>query len=712
MKKRNLSFILFIITLLLLGGVGGGTTTAQITFQKTFGGGALEYAESVRQTSDNGYIIVGTSRTFSFPDKNIYLIKTDYTGNMEWSKTFGGSDWDFGKSVIQSQDKGYVIAGYTSSYGAGDYDMYLLKLDSNGILSWSKTYGGTISETVHSHNQTSDGGYIITGSTNSYGAGLKDVYLIKTDIDGNLMWSKTFGNSNSNIGYHVEQTTDGGYIISGRTADTTGWDVYLIKTDANGTLQWSKNIIGPGNEEGFYVKQTTDGSYIILGYTIGVGTGYYDVYLIKTDTSGNVQWTKTYGSTDSSYGEFGYSIQQTFDNGYIICGYVQTNFSGPIYVLLIKIDEFGNIQWNKIFGNGDELGYSVQETSDGGYIVAGKSFNLAGGNWSAYLIKTTNNGFNGCYEDSLELVTTSPIWIVNSGEIIDSGAIVTTPATIVTNPATIDSVLCFSSCNLPIPAFTYKITSDGSSFEVNFIDSTVNADTWFWDFGDGVTDTVQSPTHIYTDSAIYNVCLTVSNSCGSDVLCEPVNVSCELPVAGFTSTVYSPATLTVNFLDTSINVASWFWNFGDGFQSTQQDTSHTYADPGLYNVCLTVSNDCGFDTLCKTIVVFTYIPGMNEFGVPGLPAGQAGLKFKVYPNPGRGIFTIETLHLNEAEGLGGGILLKIFNIFGQQVAQNYIRSLPNSDYKFELDLSNLPPGLYHLEITTDKEIANVKLIIE
>ena len=258
------------------------TTEPQIEWEKTFGGAGDDRGFSVQQTSDGGYIIVGWTTSYGAGGADVYLIKVDANGNMQWSRTFGGRDADWGYSVQQTSDGGYIIVGETTSYGAGLVDVYLIKVDAKGNMQWNKTFGGAGYDWGYSVQQTSDGGYIIVGAT-SYGAGGDDVYLIKVDANGNMQWSKTFGGAIDDWGYSVQQTSDGGYIIVGTTTSygAGGGDVYLIKVDANGNMQWSKTFGGAGDDRGFSVQQTSDGGYIIVGTTTSYGAGWWDVYLIK-----------------------------------------------------------------------------------------------------------------------------------------------------------------------------------------------------------------------------------------------------------------------------------------------------------------------------------------------------------------------------------------------------------------------------------------------
>src|SRR3990172_2968841 len=262
---------------------------SQTTFQKTFGGTSDDWGFSVQQTTDGGYIITGTITSFGAGYEDAYLIKTDANGNSLWTKTFGGITYDVGNSVRQTTDGGYIIAGTTYSFGVGNYDVYLIKTDANGNTLWTKTFGGTSSDEGYSAQQTTDGGFVIAGLTDSFGAGLYDVYLIKTNGSGDTLWTKTFGGIGIDYGLSAQQTTDGGYVIAGVTQSFGAGidDVYLIKTDGNGDTLWTKIFGGTDIDEGYSVQQTTDGGFVITGYTGSFGAGNADVYLIKTDANGN-----------------------------------------------------------------------------------------------------------------------------------------------------------------------------------------------------------------------------------------------------------------------------------------------------------------------------------------------------------------------------------------------------------------------------------------
>ena len=339
-----------------------------------------------------GYIMVGWTLSYGAGKSDAYLIKTDSNGTVEWSRTFGGDDNDEGHSVQQTRDRGYIIVGWTTSYGAGESDIYLIKTDSNGNEVWNKTFGGADKEGSRSVQQTNDGGYIIVGSTSSYGAAKSDVLLIKTDSNGDKEWSKRFGAADNEGGYSVQQTRDGGYIIVGWTSSfgAGGSDVCLIKTDSNGNMEWIKTFGGANNDYGWSVQQTKDEGYIIVGCTSTYGDGKNDVYLIKTDSSGNMKWSRTFGGADNDYG---WSVQQTKDEGYITVGCTNSYGSGKSDVYLIKTDSNGTEEWSRTFGSADnDEGNSVQQTKEGGYIIVGCTSSCGAGESDVYLIKTDSSG--------------------------------------------------------------------------------------------------------------------------------------------------------------------------------------------------------------------------------------------------------------------------------------------------------------------------------
>ena len=321
-------FTALIVTLAFSSGASSQIEVSGLSFGTQVGeyNGVIAYSNY-----DNDYV---RSKVYS-------LEETPTAPEEEWNRTFGGTGSETAWAVQQTVDGGYVIAGRTTSYGAGSYDSWLydswrVKTDSDGSEQWNKTFGGIGSDWTFSVQQTSGGGYILAGSTESYDAGEGDAWLLKTDASGNEQLNKTFGSTDSEGASSVQQTSDGGYILAGATGSygAGSADFWLVKTDSHGNEQWNKTFGGIGSEGAFSVQQTVDGGYILAGITQSYDAGHGDFWLVKTDVNGNEQWNKTFGSTDS---EGASSVQQTTDGGYILAGVKYSYDAGSEDFWLVKV---------------------------------------------------------------------------------------------------------------------------------------------------------------------------------------------------------------------------------------------------------------------------------------------------------------------------------------------------------------------------------------
>jgi uncharacterized delta-60 repeat protein len=400
---KNLFTILFFCFLAVSlgscgGGGGGGSsspTPSITTWAKTFGGVNEDVAHSVQQTTDGGYIVAGGTSSSGAGFADFWVMKLKPKGEIDWQKTFGGGNDDVAYSIQQtSPDGGYIVAGQSSSLGNPLGDIWILKLKSNGDIDWQKNYRGAGSSSAHCIRQTSDGGYIMAGET--LVGGNADVFVLKLDANGNPQagWPKTYGGTSRDAANSIQQTSDGGYIVAGETVSygAGNEDFWILKLAANGNVEWQKTYGGGGYDIARAIQQTLDGGYIVAGETSSSGAGSADVWVLKLDTNGNLQtgWPKTYGGTSRDAVN---SIQQTSDGGFIVAGETSSSGAGYADFWILKLNASGDLVWQKTYGGiNDDIARSIQQTSDGGYIVAGETSSSGAGNADFWILKIDENG--------------------------------------------------------------------------------------------------------------------------------------------------------------------------------------------------------------------------------------------------------------------------------------------------------------------------------
>ena len=369
----------------------------QNTFEKNYDGGGNDSDEArcMVATSDGGYAMAGAAWLNDDVGYEMTIMKTDGDGNWQWTKTYGiGSmNIEVAYGLAETSDGGFIMTGGTDGFSGGDdTDMWVIRTDENGDSLWAKTYGGDGMDYGFSGMQTNDGGFIFAGSTTSFGAGGDDVYLVKTDADGNEQWYKTFGTAMAEGAYHVTQTSDGGYIIAG--AANNYMDFYIIKTDASGNEEWSQILGGGATEEAYWVIETDDGGYAVTGGTQSIGAGDYDVWLVVLDNNGNVDWDKTYGGSAK---DKGWSVVQTSDGGFFITGYTESfhHSEEDSDMYLIRTDAIGDTLWTKNYGYlGDDGGHCGIQTENGQFVATGYFHTLEEA-LNFYLVKTNEDGTVG-----------------------------------------------------------------------------------------------------------------------------------------------------------------------------------------------------------------------------------------------------------------------------------------------------------------------------
>lgn len=432
---KSLTSCILIIAFLMIWGT---VSHAQSSWQHSFGGSDVDVATAVQPTSDGGYVFAGWTRSADSEiaknngSADVWVVKTDLNGAVQWSKTFGGSNEDEAYDIQLTSDGGYIVVGYSyssdgdiTSGNHGYQDVLVMKLTSTGSLSWEKTYGGSDNDIGYSIQQTGDGGYIIGGTTYSNNGdvgknqGLGDMWLLKIDDKGTKSWANTFGGSGTDVAYAVRQTNDGGYVLAGATkspnGDVTGFhnsgfgsDYWVVKTDGSGALSWEKTLGGALDEEAHAIWQSSDESYVINGYSystdgdISGNHGVQDMWVVNLSQDGTtVQWQTALGGSQP---DMGYSIKQNTDGTYIAGGVTQSgdgevsNYHGANDYWIARLNITGKLLSEYAFGgSSDDIAHCVAQTMDGGFIIAGetnstdddvtKSF----GSTDAWLVKITAN---------------------------------------------------------------------------------------------------------------------------------------------------------------------------------------------------------------------------------------------------------------------------------------------------------------------------------
>lgn len=433
MKLRYL--LLFLITEVMLA------QAPSIQWQKKVGGSYIEYGAFVTQTSDGGYLAASTTWSTDVDavgnhgQTDCLVVKLSSTGAVQWKKCLGGTGYEQVYSVIQASDLGYLIVCTTNS-ADGDVtgshwfsECWVVKLAQDGSILWKKCYGGTGDDYGYCIQQTSDGGYIVGGSTNSTDGnvtvnhGGQDFWIIKISALGNIQWQKTYGGSDQETLSSVKQTSDGGYIITGSTSSINGDvtisygnnDYWVVKISSSGVLQWQKSFGDWGNDSPEAILQTNDGGYIITGGTTSTqgmvtgthgGGGFYsDGWVVKISSTGQLQWQKALGGSNDDRLR---SVIQTSDGNYLMTGYTRSNDGDVISshsneeLWLVKISNTdGHVLWQKTYGGtSDDSGNLIQQTIDGGFVLSGSSDSSNGdtspgfgsGRPDGWVVKLTSEG--------------------------------------------------------------------------------------------------------------------------------------------------------------------------------------------------------------------------------------------------------------------------------------------------------------------------------
>ncbi len=682
-KKWGLSILLLVFSM------GGVLAKSPVTeWQRRYGGTGVAKSDrelKVTQTADGGYIMASSTSatsghvTDNHGDFDMWVVKTDALGEIVWKKSYGGSGVDYAKSIQQTTDGGYVIAGYSNSSngdvsgGHGNYDFWVVKIAGDGTLEWQKTFGGTNEDRAYSIKQTPDGGYIVGGITTSSDGdvtdpkGSFDVWIVKLASTGSLDWQKTLGGTGIDFCYDLITTEDGGYLFTGYSNSVDGdveggqgsEDYWVVKLNDTGALTWQKTLGGTKSDISYSVKQAKDLGYIIAGETSSIdgdvsnakGGNKSDYWIVKLNTGGALEWEKSYGGTNI---DIAYSIELTLDGEYVIAG-ESSSPDGDVIGLhrgngvdysdfwIVRIDATGEIVWQKTWGSpGTDVGRYVQQTTSGGYIVIGFTDANTGGD--KVLLPYPGSGFFALLKFSACPAYTSLTATICEGKNYDfNGTALTKAGEYKSTLQTVGGCDSIITLTLKVaPVSTGKLSAAicaGDSYD--FIGTA------------------------YTNAGTYYKTLTAASGCDSIVeLALTVN---QLPVPVITANGNELSTGTFDAYE-------WFL---DG-QPIADATAATYTATvdGDYTVKVSNANTCS-----ATSAIYIYKDIKTSIS-DGLINGAV----QVYPNP-----VVDLLHIALADAPGLEVTVSSVN-------GNIVKYIKTESDKADISLSELPAGVYVLRI--------------
>lgn len=449
------------LTVLLLAGVMEAQAPDTL-WTATFGGSLEERCYDCVRTSDGGFAMVGYTRSAGTGEDDVWLVRTDSSGNMLWQETYGGASNDRGYSLSETSDGGFILGGWTFSFGPGMADMWLLKTDGNGELEWDREFGTPNGfERCYSVIQTSDGSYLMAGETDFDGTTYSDIWLLKTDADGTLLWDSTYGGGRDDFGLDVIEMESGHYAVAGWTFYLDGTcDLRLFTTDQDGALVDESLIGGAGIDQCRALAQLPGGDLMVVGETNSTASGSFDAWLVRTDEQCGLVWENTYGGDGQD--DFANDLCVLSNGTVALSG--RTRVSGGISddLWLLLTDASGSLLWQTAFGgSGADAGEALVETDDGGVAAAGYTNSFGAGASDFWLLRTEgfqSVGQQHAYPGSLQVLSAAPNPFTSSCRITLSCAEAVEAAVLSMDGRLVRELPC-----APVAPGTYEINWDGKT---------------------------------------------------------------------------------------------------------------------------------------------------------------------------------------------------------------------------------------------------------
>jgi hypothetical protein len=639
---------------------------------RAYGGTGPDEAFGVCAVSDGGFVAVGRSRSFS-SEYNVFAVRVDAMGDTLWMRSYGGAGLDHAAGVCEVAGDGFLIAGYTTSFGAGFYDAYVIRLSNTGDTLWTRTYGTSGADFGYAIVPTADGGFAVAGSSAMSGPSL-DAWLLKADANGNVIWQHTYGSTSTDEAFSLQRTSDDGYLLAGRSVPPNGMgtDMYAVRTNSAGDSLWTRRYGNDDWEEGAGAVETMDGGVFIAGWKRSSSNYDYNCFVVQADVNGNQMWSATYGGALMDRAT---ALRQSSDGGAILAGYTASSGAGASDYYFLKFDTNGDTIWSRTCGgSGDDLLHALDVTSDGGYIAAGISNSYGHGSGDFWLVRLPGSaGVAGFVRDSVTNDPLPNVWVSAIGQMNRTRSDALGYFVLALPPGSTYDIITYGQCVARDTAFGVPV----------FIDSLTMRDLVL-----GIPEGVVSQTsvNIVAHNHITATETLMVYNTGLGVLDYSVTVNTVPPSGGWLSVV----------------PASGFALPGDSAQLAVQVTADT-TDDGVYDLfgwLIVHMNSCP-DSVPRVDVIATILDADDPAALP-----PSTFSLSAYPNPFNPTTTLSFALPHEDR-----VELVIFDLLGREVRHLLDTRFAAGVHRVTFDAADLPSGLYIARLHTSTATLLQKLMM-